>query len=306
MDLGAISALAAAQLGIVTTAQLRALGMTARQIERRFAGGALERVHVGVARLAGAPATYESRLVAACLAIGDGAVASHRAAATVHSLLRHTAPPVEVVTDRRRSPELHEVVVHRSSDLHQRWTTVVGGVPVTSVARTIVDLGAVARPRTVEAALDRALGRRLVHVREVRDAMVAVARQGRSGVGPLRPLLDARLREGMPAGVFEARMRTVLRNGGLPEAVAEFTVTDEHGGFIAAVDFAFPEHRLAIEADGFEVHSTPNALADRNVRDRLLAAAGWTAMHFSWHEVEHRGERVAAEIRAALGGFSAR
>jgi uncharacterized protein DUF559 len=288
------------QLGIVTYAQLRARGMTRRQIERSLESAVLERLHLGVFRIRGAPVTYSQQLVAAGLAVGPEAAASHRAAATLHELLSFREPRVEVTTNRSRSPEVEGVVVHRLADLRERWVQLVGGVRVTTVARTLVDLGAVASPQTVETALDRATGRRLVTYRDVRDAMRAVARQGRRGVGTIRPLLDERIGRVLPAGVLAARMESLLRNAGLPRAVSEHVVTDEHGGFIAVADFAWPDRRLVVEVDGYEFHSTPKAVDHDNARDRLLLAAGWMPLHFSWNEVERHPERVAQEILGTL------
>ena len=300
MGRGAIGDIGDSQLGIVTFGQLIDRGLTQRQIERSIESRLLERLSIGVFRVRGAPVTYQQRLVAACLAIGSEAAASHRAATMLHDLLRYRTSPIEVTTNRLRSPEIAGVVVHRLADLHERWVQLVDGVRVTSVARTLVDLGAVASPRTVEAALDRAAGRRLVTYREVRDAMIAVARQGRRGVGTIRPLLDARIGRVFPVGVLEARMASLLHNAGLPEATPEYTVTDEHGGFIAVVDFAYPDRRLAIEVDGYEFHSTPKAVDHGNARDRLLAAARWAVLHVSWNEVERHGEHVADQIREVL------
>jgi hypothetical protein len=288
------------QLGVVTSTQLRARGMTSRQIERCLDAGLLERMHVGVFRVRGAPMTFEQRLVGACLAIGPEAAASHRAAATIHELLSYREPPVEVTTNRLRSPELKGVVVHRLADLHERWVQLVDAARVTTVARTLVDLGAVASPRTVEAALDRAAGRRLVTYRDVRDAMRAVGRQGRRGVGTIRRLLDDRIGRVLPAGVLAARMASLLHDAGLQDATREHVVTDDHGGFIAVVDFAFVGRRVAIEVDGYEFHSSPKAVDRDNARDRLLVAAGWLPLHFSWNEVEHHPGRVATAILGTL------
>jgi Protein of unknown function (DUF559)/Transcriptional regulator, AbiEi antitoxin len=288
------------QLGVVSFAQLETSGLSRRQIERSLESGLLERLHVGVFRVRGAPATHAQRLLAACLAIGPEAAASHRAAATMHGLLNYAKPPVEVTTNRLRSPEIESVVAHRLADLHDRWVVSMDGVRVTTVARTLVDLGAVASPATVEAALDRAAGRRLVTYRDARDAMRAVARQGRRGVGTIRRLLDARVGEVLPVGVLAARMATLLRDAGLPELVAEHLVTDMHGGFIAVVDFAFVDQRVAIEVDGYEFHSSPKAVAHDNARDRLLITAGWRPLHFSWSDVEHRPHRVVDEILGTL------
>jgi len=309
MDHAAVGRLAAAQHAVLSRAQALALGASLQEIRHRVDVGAWRRVHAGVYAIAGSPKTYEQRLVAACLAIGPEAAASHRAAATVHGLLSYRDPPVEVTTTRLRSPELDGVVVHRLADLHERWVQRVDGVRVTTVARTLVDLGAVAAPRTVEAAFDRAAGRRLVQYRDVRDAMLAVARQGRRGVGTIRPLLAARIGRTLPAGVLEARMASLLRNAHLPPAEHEFLVTDDHGGFIAVVDFAYVDQRIAIEVDGHEFHSAPRAVDHGNARDRLLVAARWAVLHFSWNDVEHHPERVADEIRdvrRTRGGFSAR
>jgi very-short-patch-repair endonuclease len=95
-------------------------------------------------------------------------------------------------------------------------------------------------------------------------------------------------------------MATLLRRAGLPPAEPEFVVLDEHGGFIAVVDFAFPDHGLAIEVDGYEFHSSVHALADRNVRDRLLARADWLVLHYSWDEVDRQLPRVGGDIREQL------
>jgi hypothetical protein len=300
MDHASVGDIAARQHGALSFADLVALGFDAHHVKHLVAEGFLQRVHVGVFRVRGAPVTYSQGLVAACLAIGPEATASHRAAATVHGMLGYREPPVEVTTNRLRSPEVNGVVVHRLADLHERWVQVVDGIRVTTPARTLVDLGAVTSLKTVEAALDRAAGRRLVTYRDVRDAMRAVARQGRRGVGTIRALLDERIGRLLPAGVLEARMTSLLRNAGLPEPIPEHTVADDHGGFIAVVDFAYVDRKLAIEVDGYEFHSTPKAVDHGNARDRLLITAGWRPLHFSWNEVERHPERVATEILGTL------
>jgi hypothetical protein len=304
-----VAELASVQHGLVSRAQAVELGLSGRQIRYRVESGLWGRVHAGVFRVRGAPQVREQALLAACLAIGPETAVSHRAAAVTFGLLNYRKAPIEVTTTRRRSPEVEGVTVHRLADLQARWVTNVDFVPVTTVARTLVDLGSVTHPRTVEAALDRALGRRITAARDVRDALVAVARKGRHGVGVLRPMIDVRLQGDAPAGVSEARMSTLLRDAGLAHAVAEHTVVDEHGGFIAVVDFAFPDRRLAVEVDGYEFHSSPKAVAHRNVRDRQLLDAEWRPLHFTWTEVDRDPSGVGSEIRRQLRArpvFSAR
>jgi hypothetical protein len=292
----ALAAIARHQHGLITLAQATDAGLTTTAVQWRLDRGRWERMHEGVYRVAGLPRSYGQRALAACLGIGPEAAASHRTAAVLHDLLRYREPPTEVTTTRLRSPELDGVVVHRLADLHATWVTDLDGTPVTNVARTLVDLGAVAGLRTVEAALDRAIGLRRVTLREVRHAMIAVARRGRHGVGTIRRLLEARGGAVLPSGIFEARMASLLRNANLPPAAPEHVVRDEHGGFVAIVDFAYPDLCLAIEVDGYEPHTALRAFTSGHQRDRLLLDAGWEALHFTWDEVDIHPAAVATEI----------
>jgi hypothetical protein len=296
----ALAATARTQHGLLTIAQALEAGLTPTAVQWRLDSGRWERMHDSVYRVAGLPASYRQRNLAACLRIGPEAAVSHRAAAVLHELLRYREPPTEVTTTRLRSPELDGVVVHRLADLHPTWVADVDGIPVTTVARTLVDLGAVAALGTVEAALDRAVGLRKVALRDVRHAMIAVARQGRHGVGKIRRLLEARGVAALPSGIFEARMASLLRNASLPPATPEHVVRDDHGGFVAIVDFAYPDVRLAIEVDGYEAHTGLRAFTSGHQRDRLLLDAGWEALHFTWDEVDAHAVAVATEIRRHL------
>jgi predicted transcriptional regulator of viral defense system len=296
----ALAAIARRQHGLVALHQAMAEGLTADAVRWRLERGRWDRVHDGVYRVAGIPDSFRQRALAACLGIGPEAAASHRTAAVIHDLLRYRDPPTEVTTTRLRSPELHGVVVHRLADLHATWVADADGIPVTTVARTLVDLGAVAGLTTVEAALDRAIGLRKVALREVRHAMIAVARRGRHGVGKIRRLLEARGVADRPSGIFEARMASLLRNAGLPPTVPEHVVRDAHDGFLAIVDFAYPELRLAIEVDGYEPHAAFRAFVSGHQRDRLLLDAGWEPLHFTWDEVDGHPTTVAAEILGHL------
>lgn len=292
-----MSELAGSQHALVTWTQALDVGFSSQAVRRRVETGRWVRVHDGVYRIAGARITNAQSVLAACMGIGPEAAASHRAAAVLHGLLTYRDPVVEVSTTRIRSPELPGVVVHRLADLAPRWVSVVDAVPCTTVARTLVDLGAVCHPRTVEAALDKAVGRRLTTLREIRHAMLAVARQGRRGVGTIRQLLAARSDADRPSSVLEARMVSLLVTSEvLPRPTAEHVVRDEHGGFIAIVDFAYPECRLAIEVDGYEPHMGLAAFKHDRARDRLLAGIAWLALHYTWGEIDSQAPHVLAEI----------
>lgn len=202
---------------------------------------------------------------------------------------------------RRRRTRLAGVVVHRSDDVEGAHVVRRSGVPSTTPMRMLVDLGAVVPGPLVEDALDRALALRLVKVPGVQAALDEVARCGRSGAGVLRAVLDGRaLGADTPDSLLEPRMARLLRQHVLPPPVFQHEVRDA-GRFVARVDFAYPDLRLAMEVDGFETHSSPRALQADLRRQNLLVGLGWTVLRFTWADVVGRPDRVAAEIGRALG-----
>lgn len=295
-----LSALAESQHGLLSKEQAARAGLVDHQVKHQLTTGRWVVVHDNVYRLAGAPESVSQRRMAAVLAIGSLSAVSHRAAAEMHGIWNSTPPTVEISTTRAHSPELDGVhVVHRLEDLHERWVTAVDGIPCTTIARTLVDLGAVLPEREVARCLDRALGRTLVTVAAVERARSAVARRGRRGAGVIRRVLAPHLACEPVAGVFEARMARLLAEHGLPAVVPEHEVWTDGGAFVARVDFAYPQLRLAIEVDGFAAHSGVDAFRRDRSRQNALVAAGWTVLRFTWTEVDGGAPHVASTIRAA-------
>jgi len=117
----------------------------------------------------------------------------------------------------------------------------------------------------------------------------------------LRKVLSERvLGDAVSDSELEKRMAKLLRRAGLPPAVFHYVVLTPAGLFLAEVDFAYPEVRLAIEVDGFGVHGTPRAMAKDFVRQNGLVPYGWRVLRFTWRQVTREPEMVAAAIRAAL------
>jgi very-short-patch-repair endonuclease len=262
------------------------------------AAGRLERVHHGAYRYAGAPRTWEQCLLAAVLAAGGEAVVSHRSAAQLWGI-GPDAEVVELSVRRGRLPRITGAVVHRSLDLELRWTTQHRGIPVTDPLRTLVDLGAVVPGWAVRDAFERAVVARLVTVAAVEQARAELAGRGRSGAGVLRRILDDRaLGSRPPDSVLEARLASVLRRAQVPEPVFQHEV--RHGRrFIARVDFAYPDLRLAIEVDGLDAHGSATALQRDLSRQNALVGAGWTVLRFTWHDAIRRPDAVVEAVRAA-------
>lgn len=297
MDDRAAMELAGSQHGLITFDQAAATGLTRNQIQHRLNAGMLQPLHEGVYRYAAVPPTWEQRLLAACLATGSLAAVSHRAAAAMHELWWLTDDLVEITVSPDRSPAMLGVVVHRVSDLTPRWIMTIDGIAVTTPARLLVDLGAVLPLGMVARVFDRAIGRRIVSVSEVRSAMRAVARRGRTGVGTVRQLIAERS-DARAGTVLELRMAALVRRYSLPAPAPEHTVLDEQGQFVARVDFAYPELRYAIEVDGYEPHTAVRAFEHDRVRQNDLIDQGWTVHRFTWSEIETRPARVAERIRA--------
>ncbi len=149
-DHRALAGLAARQYGAFSSQQAAHCGFSRYALHRAQKDGRLVVVQTGVYAEAGGPASWERSLLAACLAAGEGAVVSHRAAARLWALSDMVADLVEITVPRPRSPRPARTVLHRSTDLVGAHTTRRRGLPVTNPLRTMVDLGAVLRPALVE------------------------------------------------------------------------------------------------------------------------------------------------------------
>jgi very-short-patch-repair endonuclease len=292
-----VAELARRQHGLVERSQVLRLGISDKTISRWVGTGRWERLHPGVYRIGGAPPAREQTMLAACLAAGEAAVLSHRAAASLWDVWPQDAAP-ELSVPGERQPRITGAVVHRSLDLRPDELTVRKSIPVTKPARTLLDLGAVAPDWVVSDVLERAIVTRLLTPVAADRIVEEHGRRGRSGVGVLRRVLDRRaLGSGIPDGLLEPRMASLLRRFDLPPAAFQRELRDGQGRFLARPDFCWPELWLIVEVDGHETHGTPQAMADDFVRQNALMAAGWTVLRFTWDQVVRRPKYVADVLR---------
>ncbi|MGH9224546.1 MAG: DUF559 domain-containing protein [Acidimicrobiales bacterium] len=290
----AILELAAKQYGAFSRWQAINAGATPDACHRRLqAGRWCPGGYAGVYLLAGHAQTWHQRLVAATLAGPPGTVASHRAAAVLHTI--REGMPIELTVPPGGTNRVGTVMIHRSRlDRPDRLT--IAGIPVTAVDRTLVDLAAVVGDEALEQALEAALRRGLTTDVRVRRRLEELAAPGRAGVARLRRLLDRRA-EGRAAGSeLEVRLLQLLRAGGLPEPVRQFEIVI--GGQRYFIDIAYPLRRLAIELDGREAHGDEQFQTDRT-RQNALVLAGWAVLRFTWADVMHRPADVMALISEA-------
>jgi hypothetical protein len=280
------------QHGLITFAQLVAAGIATSTIVDWTASGRLVQVQPRVYRVSGAPITWEQQVLAAVLAAGPGAAASHRTAAALWGLL--TGRVIEIVVPRGRTPDLRGVVVHQTRDPIVVSTR--RGIPVTTPMRTLVDLGAVVPASVVEVALDAAEVARLLTVAGVEWELAAVARPGRRGTGAIRQVLDRRaLLDEPPDGMLEPRFARLCKHAGLPTPVFQHPV----GRY--RIDFAYPDLLLAIEVDGYGPHASRKAFQSDRERQNTLVVRGWTVLRFTWADVVKRPEHVAKVVADAIG-----
>jgi very-short-patch-repair endonuclease len=303
--LRAVDHLASRQYGLGTRDQLVPI-IGAAAVDRWLESTRLEALHPGVYRFTGTPPVPEQAILAAVLAGGSGALASHRAAAWLWRLLpdRLGAPGPEITVPTPRRPILDGVIVHRSHDLHAERPAWHRGIPITNPLLTMLHLGAVVGVDVLHDAVELGVGRRLFTVAGLEAVHDRVGRPGRNGAGALRRLLDDRALGAKPAdGLLEPRMAGLLRRYRLPGACFQFEI--EIGERTYFIDFAYPDVKLAIEVDGYEQHSSPRAMQRDLERQNDLVAAGWTVLRFTWRDVVRRPSDVARRIREQLSALAA-
>jgi very-short-patch-repair endonuclease len=285
-----VSRRAAGQHALVHHCQALDLGMTPRQLQTRVASGFLVPVHQGVYRLAGAPVSSEQTLLAACLAAQRGAVASHRAAGWLWRL-RGIDDLVTELSVTAGQPSLSGVVVHRTGRLDAIDRSRTRRIPVTTPARTLLDLGAVAPTEVVESALEDALLRRLVTFELLNGTLDRLSGSGRRGAAVLRALVEERDPETAPTqSVLEDRLRRVLRHGGLPEPVRQYRVAG------VLLDLAYPDDKVGLEADSRIWHGGRLDVQRNSDKHNLLVAHGWRVLRCTASDVRRRPEQIVAAV----------
>ena len=299
-----IARLAAAQHGVFARDQATRLGATRGIVHHRLRTGRWERQAPDVFRLAGSPRSWRQQLIVAVLCWGDGAVVSHRAAVALLRMVGFEPVLVELTVprERRRSGP---GIIHRHP-LSRADLTTVDGIPVTTPARTLIDLASVAPIEAVEETLDDAMRRGMVSMPLLRRRLAAIGRRGRPGIAVMRSLLDSRdPAAAVPESVFERRFLRTMRREGLPPPVAQYEIRSG-GHLVARPDFAYPEARLAIEADSYRWHSGRSRWDRDRARRNELTLLGWRIIHVTWGDLTRRPVATARTIRRALADRFAR
>jgi hypothetical protein len=291
----AVAQFSGKQHGLVTRAQALTV-YSLDQLEHLLSTGQLYRVRDGVYGVTGCPQSWRQQLLAACLAAGPGAVASFRAAAALWELEGFRSDLLEITVPWRRRRRHPGVIVHNTVVTGPGHTSSVARIPVTSVARTLCDLTAVAPFSMVRHALGDARRRRLVTLRQLERVFDTLATQGRRRSTVMRELLE-RERDGVDPGGSDKEVDVVrwLVAAGLPRPVQQYRI--KLGKRTIKVDAAYPDLKIAIEYDGWESHRQRDRFDDDRARDNALGRIGWLPLRYTSARTR---QEIVVDVAAAI------
>jgi hypothetical protein len=242
-----LARIAAGQHGVVSRQQLVALGYDAEFAHRSLQSGRLHRIHQAVFAVGHAAIPARGRWMAAVLACGETSLLSHISAALLWELIDRSSSLIHVLVPGRGSRSRPGIVIHRTRRIPDEHRTERDGIPVTTPARTLLDLAGLLPPERLRFAVEAADRRRLLDI----HALVALCGEfrGRRGVAALRRLaLEQRGAVHRTKSPPEARFLRLCLRHGLPEPLVN---TRLHG---YEVDFHWPEARLVVEIDSYTYH----------------------------------------------------
>ena len=294
----AIGDIARHQHGVITLGQLQLAGLTASGVRNRVTAGRLHRIHRGVYAVGHAPLTGYGRTMAAVLAYGPRAVASHRTAGGLQGLREDNGVKTEVSLPRQSARSRLGITAHATPTLRAEDVTRRHGIPCTTVARTLLDLADVVSRRQVERAVEQALVLRVFDLRGLHDALGRA--NGRRGAGVVRGVLAELGDEpGLTASELEERFLGLCRAAGLPTPTVNEWVTVDGGPPVKA-DFLWRSRRLIVETDGWSVHGTRQGFERDRLRDQRVRLAGWETVRFTRRQVLRDARWVTSTTAALL------
>jgi Transcriptional regulator, AbiEi antitoxin/Protein of unknown function (DUF559) len=282
--------------GVVTTAELAAFGLGTDAVRKRAKAGRLFRVYRGVYSVGRPDLTPAGHRMAAVLACGPPAFLAHRSSAAQHGLLDDHRQVCDVTVPGPARRPRRNIRVHSSTTLTAPDTTTVDGIPCTSVARTLVDLGDYEPPRLVERAIDQAEVLGVFDLTAIEDVLKRVG--PRRGAGVLRALLVELGEPTLTDRELEELFLELIRDGGFPQPAVNAWITGD--GWAYKADFLWRAERLVVETDSRAFHASHRAFEHDRLRDQRLTLAGYTVVRFTWRQLLQEPDRVQAVVRDLL------
>lgn len=293
---------AATAHGVVSTHELVAAGLSRGAITRLVGDGRLVDLGMGAWLVGGAPFTREARILGAIYGLEGDVWASHRTAAWLHRIpIYGPAGLIEVTRMYGVSANRGSLIVHRSTKAPPHHLTVVRGIPVSTVPRTMFDLARLTGPRVLDKAVEEVLRARLCTVGALHQVLAELGGRGRPGTVKMRTVLVGRDRNYIPtSSELTAVGRAVL--AGIPGIEWEVRLSDEQG-YVRQVDGCVRSARVVIEFDGDRYHEQPSDIAHDEATDARLEDAGYVVERLRWSALTRHPEAcVAKVVRLVRGG----
>jgi hypothetical protein len=288
-----VARVAAEHWGVVSLEELRACGLSYRAVQRRVRAGRLHPLHRGVYAVGHPNPPLEGRFLAAVKACGPHAVLSHRSAAALWGILAWDDRHPDVMVPGS-APRAHRGLrVHRSTRLGAAEIARHQGIPVTSPARTLVDLAAPLPPHALRRVARQALVLRLTSPGDIARALNQAGR--RHGATKLAAIIAA---GPVPtrSELEDVVLDLILRGGLEPPDV---NVPLELPGRRVIPDFRWPAQRLVVEADGAAFHDNGIAREADAERQALLERHGERVLRVTWRQAIEQPAETLARLRAA-------
>ena len=292
----AIARLADRQHGVVARRQLLTVGLSGRAIKSRLTRRILVPLHRGVYAFGHRQLRIEGRWLAAVLAAGDGAVLSHRDAAALHGMRKTPDSRNVSVSTPAHARKVEGLWLFARRALEADDVTTVSGIPVTSPARTLVDLAPMLTAGQLQATLGEADRRGRLRIEEVERALCRTKGRHGQGHARLRAALDDHVNHGttLTRSELENRFLDLILKTRLPRPHLNAPAID------FSVDALWPDHRLVVELDGWAHHQKRAAAAWDREKTNRLQTAGYRVLRFMHGDVAHRPAYVADQIAQAL------
>lgn len=265
----ALAALANRQHGVVSVGQLHVLGYSKSAIEKAVKAGRMHPLDRSVYAVGHTRLSLEGQCFAAVFACGPGAVLSHHSAAWLHGLARWRPAPFHVTGPVARRPRM-PIRIHRARHLLDADWSLLEGVPVTAVPRTLLDLAAAVKFEQLEKLVERSEEMEVFDLRAVEDLLARTV--GHHGHKRLRRAIALYKPTSFTRSGLEKRFLELCLAAGLPQPRTNYV---EHG---FELDCYWPEYRFVVELDVFETHGTRAAFERDRMRqeDLLLVGIGMT------------------------------
>lgn len=289
--------------GLFSREQLEEAGLDKAARRRRVKAGILVLVLPGVFRIASVPESWTQFVRATSIWLRGRGALSHLTSASLSRLTDGESFPIEVSSTMRslKSPA-GRIVVHRVGALENRDVRWLQDMRITNPLRTVFDLAGSLSPNEFEMVLDEARRRQLIAERALRELLERLGSNGRPGTHRIRSILDSgEMQRPVPGSPFERRFVQFLIRRFLPIAERQVSIHDDVGSFVARVDFAYPDLKIAIECDGKRHHFGRDDWEKDLQRRSRLAALGWLVIHVSWDMLTNEPDELERLIRRALG-----